>query len=202
MGRSNRRTRARTKFRQEKGLPLEESSTSTSSSTPERTEGISGLDVQGSSTAHDNNSDVDSESELIKELEKLEEQKKELRKKELRAKIRKVKGDIESMSKSNENISSLQKKGDIERSQGSGKVTMNELRELRNLQEEVDLQMQGACDVFGEDSYEESAESRTTKHGKKSGMHLKSADSVKFPQLWPHCFLYIILSVALQSIET
>ena len=131
------------------------------------------------------------------------------------------------MSKSNENISSLQKKGDIERSQGSGKVTMNELRELRNLQEEVDLQMQGACDVtmnelrelrnlqeevdlqmqgacdvFGEDSYEESAESRTTKHGKKSGMHLKSADSVKFPQLWPHCFLYIILSVALQSIET
>ena len=47
------------------------------------------------------------------------------------------------MSKSNENISSLQKKGDIERSQRSGKVTINELRELRNLQEEIDLQMQG-----------------------------------------------------------
>ena len=47
------------------------------------------------------------------------------------------------MSKSNENISSLQKTGDIQRSQGSGKVTMNELRELRNLQEEIDLQMQG-----------------------------------------------------------
>ncbi len=200
MGKPKRRikTRGQARFIREK--EMEATSSSSSPSTParkdEESDQPSDQDESGDVVANNKSKNVDSEAELELELAELEKQKRDLRKAELKSKIDKVKNDIASMSQNSSQLR-FSKAGSGSRQgaksgrinlQGDQAVTLNDLRELECLQEEVSSRMHEAGQLF-DDDIDQPTEGDKSKKGKKSGIFAKSCDTVVSPQLWPHCFL-------------
>lgn len=140
------------------------------------------------------------EEELVK-LKTQKEQKVRLKKKQdLKNQIDSLKAELEELDTKTQEANKDSQNAEAGRSRDNEKSkdipSLKELRQLSGLQSKVEEHIAGAQYVAFADesdsSGEEEAQSMlSSKRGKKlkSGIEVKPTEIVKYPQVWPHCFL-------------
>lgn len=158
---------------------------------------------QGETATGGESDNLESEvDDLAKQKEALIKQKRDLLKKEIEALQQGIK-DLSNDNKKQESTDNL--KPECRGGKDGNKAvtcssndkeqipSLKEMKQLSELQAKVEEHMAGAqCSMFDESDTDSEEETTSNKRGKKklkSGMNAKPSDTVKHPQVWPHCFL-------------